>query len=131
MGCLVTLPKMSQSAMSMPEIKCVIEPPRPCQKVVWCSFSQTRTGSMALSPINIGRKTPSAPSDSLAEVKILPRPTTPSSVMTSTSVCRLPSSPSPSCQPPSGVAPTRGIRRMSLIFMGFSCGLGKENLGGG
>jgi len=36
--------------MSMPLIVWVIAPPRPCQKVCWCNFSLTRSGSSAFSP---------------------------------------------------------------------------------
>ena len=31
--------------MSMPLMVWVMEPPRPCQNVFWCSFSLTRSGS--------------------------------------------------------------------------------------
>ena len=36
--------------MSMPLIAWVSVPPRPIQKVFWCSFSLTRSGSRAFSP---------------------------------------------------------------------------------
>jgi len=34
----------------MPLMVWVTEPPRPSQKVFWCSFSLTRSGSSAFSP---------------------------------------------------------------------------------
>ena len=40
----------------MPLMACSTAPPRPCQKVDCRSFSVTRAGSSARSPINIGRK---------------------------------------------------------------------------
>ena len=47
----VALPRMSHRAMSMPLIVWVRVPPRPIQKVFWCSFSETRSGSSAFSPM--------------------------------------------------------------------------------
>ena len=63
--------------MSMPEMVCVSVPPCPIQKVFWCSFSVTRIGSIALSPMSSGRSTPSAASTRRASVKTLPTPIMP------------------------------------------------------
>ena len=40
---------------SMPEIAWVMAPPRPCQKVFWCSVSLTAAGSRPEAPIRKGR----------------------------------------------------------------------------
>ena len=49
--------------MSMPLIACSTLPPRPCQKVIWRSFSATRSGSRPVSPISMGRRSSSAAFD--------------------------------------------------------------------
>ena len=67
-GCPVTFPQMSQRAMSTPEMACVMAPPRPCQKVFWCSVSETAAGSRAEAPMRNGLNTPIAPSTSRLEV---------------------------------------------------------------
>ena len=46
----------------MPEMACVRVPPCPIQKLFWWSFSVTRIGSTAVSPITRGLSTPSAAS---------------------------------------------------------------------
>ena len=58
--------------MSMPLMACVIEPPRPSQKVCWCSFSLTRSGSSAFSPRVSGSSTSSAAFTSPSFEKTLP-----------------------------------------------------------
>ena len=57
---LQTLPNRSHRAMSMPLMACSTAPPRPCQKVLCRSFSVTRSGSSADSPISSGRSSSSA-----------------------------------------------------------------------
>src|SRR5882672_5963771 len=108
---------MSHKAMSMPLIVCVIEPPRPCQKVFWCSFSLTRSGSSAFSPRARGSRRASDARTRSSLVKTLPTPVTPSSVCTATSVWTQVSGLSSVVHPPSGVAPRRPTARISRIFM--------------
>ena len=59
-----------------------MEPPRPSQNVFWCSFSLTRSGSTALSPIKSGFKTYSEAATKSALVKTVPTPTIHESVLT-------------------------------------------------
>ena len=58
-----------------------------------------------------------APTTSLPLVKTLPRPVTPSSVMTSTSVCRFSSRENRLVHISSEASPMRGRMRISAIFM--------------
>ena len=102
--------------MSMPEIACVTEPPRPCQNVAWWSFSETRSGSMADSPTKWGFRRSRAASTRALLVATLPRPVRPLSVCTSTSVCRFSDGGVSAVQPDFGVAPRRAIVRMLVIF---------------
>ncbi len=106
----------------MPLIACVTAPPRPCQNAICPIFSVTRSGSMAHSPISHGRISLNAPSTSDWLVYTLPMPVsrlpfTVSSVTTSTSVCRFSSGSISVSQPPSGVLPSSGIARTSIIFI--------------
>jgi hypothetical protein len=55
---------MSHNAMSMPLIACSTAPPRPCQNAIWRSFSVTRSGSIAESPMHQGRTSFKPPSTS-------------------------------------------------------------------
>ena len=70
--------------MSTPLMARVTAPPRPCQKDIWCSFSLTRSGSMASSPISHGRSRRRAPSTRARLVEALPTPDSPWSVSTCT-----------------------------------------------
>jgi hypothetical protein len=107
---------MSHSAMSMPEIVWVSVPPCPIQNVFWWSFSVTRIGSTALSPITSDRSTASAASTSRASVKTLPTPMRPSSVFTITSAWTESSALISFVQPPLGDLPNRPRLSTDLIL---------------
>src|SRR5262245_3033970 len=105
--------------MSTPLMACSTAPPRPCQKVLWRSFSVTRAGSSARSPIRCGRNRPTPAATSALLVMALPTPVRPSSVTTPTIVLRSSSGRLPWGQPPSTVPPGSPVRRTSTIFIGL------------
>ena len=63
------------------------DPPRPCQNVVCRSFSVTRAGSSARSPISKGDRSLTDAATRALLVMALPTPINPSSVTTSTTEC--------------------------------------------
>ena len=100
----------------MPLIACSTAPPRPCQKLDWRSISETRSGSTAGWPRSKGQSSSTAPATSFPEVKQLPRPIKPSSLLTMRSVCRFSCGSCPCGQPPSTVPPVSGQTSIATIF---------------